>query len=186
MIYGKLIAGAIGWVVGGIFGLVIGVFIGHSFDKGLARTFSFASQENIARIKLSFFETTFVLLGYLAKVDGRISQQEIDHTEAIITQMGLNGQQRQDAIDLFKKGAAADFQPEPALAEFNQVCGAQKQLRQTLLMFLISMALADNHSVGESELGALGRIAGPIGISPAQLQQLLDNRPNLPRLGFLP
>jgi len=173
MIYGKLIAGLIGLLVGGLFGLIIGIFIGHSFDKGLARTFSFASPENLARIKNSFFETTFLLLGHLAKADGRISQKEIDHTELIITQMGLDMAQRERAIGLFRDGAAPGFELEVALSNFNQVCGAQKQLQQTMLLFLISLALADNHRIEESELTALQNIARLMGFSPAQLQQLL-------------
>ena len=136
MIFGKVIAGLIGLLVAGPIGLIVGVFIGHSFDKGLARTFSFASPENIARIKTSFFETTFLLLGHLAKADGRISRREIDHTELIITQMGLDGEQRERAIALFRKGAAPEFQLEPVLSAFSQACGAQKQLQQTLLLFL--------------------------------------------------
>jgi DnaJ like chaperone protein len=174
MFYGKVIAGLIGLLVGGVIGLVIGVFIGHSFDKGLARTFSFASPENIARIKNSFFETTFLLLGHLAKSDGRISEQEIDHTELIITQMGLDAGQRKRAIDLFKRGAAPEFELEPTVATFSQTCGAQKKLQQTLLLFLISMALVDDHTIAASELAALERTATAMGFSPAQLRALLN------------
>jgi DnaJ like chaperone protein len=173
MIFGKVIAGLIGLLVAGPIGLIVGVFIGHSFDKGLAGTFSFASPENIARIKTSFFETTFLLLGHLAKADGRISRREIEHTELIITQMGLDGEQRERAIALFRKGATPEFQLEPVLSAFRQTCSAQKQLQQTLLLFLISLALADEHGLDESEHAALRRIATLMGFSPAQLGQLL-------------
>lgn len=173
MFFGKVIAGFIGWLVAGPLGLVLGIFIGHSFDKALAKNFSFASPENIARIKKSFFETTFLLLGHLAKADGRISKEEIDHTELIITQMGLDGSQRQRAIELFQQGAAQEFQVELVVSQFNQICTAQKQLQQTLLLFLISLALADEHSIADSEYTALQRIASLMGFSPAQLKQLL-------------
>ncbi|MEH6580646.1 MAG: co-chaperone DjlA [Halioglobus sp.] len=173
MFYGKIIAGLIGLLVAGPIGLIFGIFIGHSFDKGLVRTFGFASPENIARIKTNFFETTFLLLGHLAKADGRISQQEVDHTELIITQMGLDGQQRKRAIELFQQGSAQDFQLESVISAFNQTCGAQKQLQQTLLLFLISLALADDHTIVDSEQAALQRIASLMGFSAGQLQQLL-------------
>lgn len=174
MVYGKVVAGTIGLLVGGVIGLIIGIFVGHSFDKGLARTFSFSSPENIARIKNSFFETTFLLLGHLAKSDGRISSQEIDHAELIITQMGLDAEQRKRAIDLFKRGAAPEFELEPAVTAFNQTCGSQKKLQQTLLLFLISMALVDDHTIAKSELAALELTATTMGFSPAQLRALLD------------
>ena len=174
MFYGKVIAGLIGLLVGGPIGLIVGVFIGHSFDRGLVKTFGFASPENIARIKTSFFETTFLLLGHLAKADGRISQQEVDHTETIISQMGLDSDHRKRAIDLFREGAKAEFMLEPVMSAFSQNCGAQKQLQQTLLLFLISLILADGHSIADSEQAALQRIATLMGFSPGQLQQLLQ------------
>lgn len=173
MFYGKAIAGLIGLLSGGLFGLVIGVFVGHSFDRGLVRTFNFGSPENIARIKDSFFETNFLLLGYLAKVDGRISESEIAHTEQVIAQMGLDGEQRKRAIEFFRGGSAAGFQVESTLVAFNQICGSQKHLQQTLLAFLISMALADDHGLVEAEHVALQDIAGRMGFSSARLQQFL-------------
>ena len=174
MFYGKVIAGLIGLLVGGPIGLIVGVFIGHSFDKALRNTFGFASPENIARIKASFFETTFLLLGHLAKADGRISQQEIDHTETIISQMGLDSDHRKRAIELFREGAKPEFMLEPVMSAFSQNCGAQKQLQQTLLLFLISLILADGHSIADSEQATLQRIATLMGFSPGQLQQLLQ------------
>lgn len=172
MFYGKVVAGLLGLLVGGPIGLIVGVFIGHSFDKGLVRTLQFGSPENIERIKLSFFETTFLLLGYLAKADGRVSQQEIDHTETLFSQMGLSGEQRNLAKELFRKGAAASFNLEQTVASFVQVCGAQKRLQQTALLFLISLALADQ-SIDQAEHAALQKIASLMGYSTVHLEQLL-------------
>jgi DnaJ like chaperone protein len=107
MFYGKIIAGALGLFLGGPIGLLVGLFIGHSFDKGLVKTLQFGSPENIERIKTSFFETTCLLLGYLAKADGRITQQEIDHTEARFFKKGLNCAQRARAKKFFSQGASA-------------------------------------------------------------------------------
>ena len=172
MIYGKIVGGLLGLLVGGIFGLIVGVFIGHAFDRGLAKTLQFGSPENIERIKTSFFETTFLLSGYLAKADGRVSKQEIEHTEQLFTQMGLSAAQRQRAIELFRQGSASEFQLEPVVAAFLQACGPQRQLQQTLLLFLISVALADQ-KIEQSEHDALERIATLMGLGIAQLEQLL-------------
>lgn len=173
MYFGKIIAGLLGLWVAGPIGLAIGVYVGHRFDKGLQHSFGFGSPENIARIQQSFFETTFSLLGYLAKADGRISQEEIDHTETIITQMGLDSSQRSRAIEFFRAGSATDFPLEPLMSRFNETCGAQKQLQQTLLLFLVSLVLADGHKIDDREHTALARIAGLMGFGPAQLEQLL-------------
>ncbi|MEP4145816.1 MAG: co-chaperone DjlA [Halioglobus sp.] len=172
MYYGKIIGGIIGLLVLGPIGLILGIFVGHLFDNGLMQTLKFASPQNIARIKKSFFETTFLLLGHLAKADGRISQQEVDHTEAIISQMGLDGQQRKLAIELFQQGAAKEFQLEAAVSSFMETCRGQRQLCQTLLFFLISLALAD-HDIEQVEHEVLRRVARLLGISSTQLEQML-------------
>ena len=172
MIYGKIIGGLIGLLVGGVFGLIVGVFIGHTFDRGLISTLRFGSPENIERIKTSFFETSFLLSGHLAKADGRVTQQEIDHIEQVFTQMGLSAEQRKRAIDLFRQGAAEDFQVEPVVAAFLDTCGPQRQLQQTMLLFLISLALADQ-TIEPGEHAALVRIATLMGLGTAQLEQLL-------------
>lgn len=172
MIFGKLVAGAIGLIAGGPIGLIAGLFLGHIFDRGLGKTLQAGSAENIARIKERFFETIFLLLGYMAKADGRISQQEVDHTEMIIRQMRLDSTQRQRAIDLFRRGAAPEFELHGTVSAFVEVAGRQPQLRQTMLLFLISLALAD-HGIEPEEHEALGTIAALLGFNRLQLEQLL-------------
>jgi DnaJ like chaperone protein len=170
--FGKIVAGFIGLVSGGIPGLILGLLVGHLFDRALQKALLFGSPENVERIRNSFFETTFLLSGHLAKADGRISKSEIDHTEQIIAQMALDAQQRKRAIELFHRGAASDFQMEQAVADFVQVCGPQRQLQQTLLLFLISLAQAEG-GIEASEHAALVRIASVMGLGAGQLEQLL-------------
>ncbi len=173
MIFGKIIAGLIGFLVLGPFGLILGVFIGHSFDRGLANTMRFGSPEKVAEIQKSFFETTFLLFGHLAKADGHISQQEIDHTEAVINQMGLGGEQRKRAIELFRQGSGASFSLVHTITSFVETCGPQRQLQQTLLLFLVSLALADQ-KLDSAEHDALVQIAELLGLPRARLEQLLQ------------
>jgi DnaJ like chaperone protein len=172
MIFGKAIGGFIGLLVGGIPGLIVGVFVGHAFDRGLVQTLRFGSPENLEQIKASFFETTFLLAGHLAKADGQISRQEIDHTERLFVQMGLSSEQRQRAIELFRRGSTSEFEVEATVNAFLQTCGPQRQLQQTMLLFLISLALADQ-VIEPAEHAALVRIATLMGLAVAQLEQLL-------------
>ncbi|MDP4788544.1 MAG: co-chaperone DjlA [Haliea sp.] len=172
MFYGKLVAGLLGLLLGGPIGLAVGIFLGHQFDRGLRRTMEAHSPENIARIKERFFETIFLLLGHLAKADGRISQGEIDHTEMIIRQMGLTNAQRQRAIELFKRGAVQEFDAAACVAEFLALGGQQIALRQTLLMFLVSLAVVD-HGIEAAERRVLDSVAGLLGFNAAHVDQLL-------------
>src|SRR5690606_26954415 len=120
VIYGKLVAGLLGLLVAGPIGLVIGVALGHLFDRGLLQTLRAGSPEAIARARENFFETLFLLLGHLAKADGRVSEEEVAHTEEIFRQMRLDAGQRQRAIELFRRGAAPDFDLVGTLATFRE------------------------------------------------------------------
>jgi DnaJ like chaperone protein len=86
--------------------------------------------------------------------------------------MGLSLEQRQRAIELFRQGSSGEFQVEPAVSAFLQTCGPQRQLQQTLLLFLISLALADQ-TIEPAEHAALERVATLMGLGVAQLEQLL-------------
>ena len=71
---GKIIGGLIGFGVGGLFTALLGVFVGHQFDRGLGGLLNPMSAEQRQRIQTTFFNTVFSTLGHLAKADGRISK----------------------------------------------------------------------------------------------------------------
>jgi DnaJ like chaperone protein len=172
MIFGKIVAGLLGLLLFGLWGVLPGLLIGHWFDRGLQHSLGFASPEHLARVRESFFKTSFLLLGLVAKVDGRVSEAEVAHTEDIIRQLGLGEEQRQAAIRLFKQGAAKDFQPRPVVSGFNELCRGQKQLQQTLLVFLVSLALADGQ-LDVAEQQALEMVAGYMGFSASDFARLV-------------
>jgi DnaJ like chaperone protein len=169
---GKLVGGLIGFLTLGPLGLLLGLWVGHAFDKGLGGLAQFASPEFRAKIQESFFTTTFRLLGCLAKADGRVSESEIAHAEALISQMGLDTRGRQRAIALFKEGSSKDFELEVVVNDFLGLAGRHPQLKQTLLLFLISMALADG-TMDPAERNVLDHIGRLLGFSEAQVAHLL-------------
>lgn len=169
---GKIVGGVLGFMLGSVFGLIVGVLIGHAYDRGLFKALQFASPKNLRRIRDTFFDTTFLLAGYLAKVDGRVSEAEIAHAEQMFKQLGLDAQKRQEAIAKFKQGSSPGFDVDGTIAHFIEVCGRQQQLIQMMLLFLISQAHADQ-TLDDSERAALQRIATGFGISAAQLEQLI-------------
>ena len=161
-----------GLLVAGLPGLILGLLAGHFFDRGLARSLGMASPERLARARETFFEVSFQLLGHVAKADGRVSEAEIAQAEALMGQLGIAGAQRDAAIACFKQGAAADFNLEEALARFNRDCAGPRQVANTLLLFLVGMALADGR-LDSSERQVLERIAVLLGYSADEFRQLL-------------
>jgi len=172
-VYGKIIGGLLGFLAGNVIGMIIGLFVGHLFDRGLMQVLRFASPKNLARIRDSFFDTTFLLAGHLAKADGRISEAEVAHAQQLFVQLGMNSEQKKRAIAQFKAGAAPAFDIEVTVRSFVETCGRQQQLIQTMLLFLISQAHADSQ-MDSAERQVLANIARAFGINAAQLKRLID------------
>lgn len=171
MFAGKLIGGILGLLVVGIPGLVFGLVLGHLFDRGLATALG-TGGAGLGELRRQFFRTIFLLMGHVAKADGRISEDEIAHTEQLFRQLGLGDEQRHEAILLFKEGAAAGFSAEVAARQFLRAGGAHPQLKQTLLLFLITLALADGE-LHDGERTALTRIGEHLGYGADAIERLV-------------
>lgn len=128
---------------------------------------------NTARRQSVFLETVFILMGKLAKADGRVSETEVSHVEQFMQKLGMTREHRLKAIALFKQGASPSYDIHPKINEFIAICGYSPSLRQMLLVYLIIMGLSDGHlNTAEEEL--LRVIAGRLGYPQAAFSQLLD------------
>jgi DnaJ like chaperone protein len=170
--FGKIIGGLIGFFSAGIFGAIIGIFAGHFFDRGIGRAMGFDYGADRARLQRLFFETSFTIMGHLAKADGRVSEQEISHAEILMERLGLTAEHRREAIVLFKQGSQKEFQLEPVISRFVSEGGRQQNLPVLLLEFLFSMALADGE-LHPAEQQILSRTAEYLGINHRQFEQLM-------------
>lgn len=171
MFVGKLIAGSLGLLVAGFPGLLFGLVLGHLFDRGLASALGLG-KGGLGELRQRFFRTIFLLMGHIAKADGRISEEEIAHTKQLFAQLGLGDEQRHEAILLFKEGAKAEFSVDATVRAFLQAGGAHPSLRQTLLLFLISLAFADGE-LHDGERRALSHIGEQLGYAPDAIDELL-------------
>jgi DnaJ like chaperone protein len=170
---GKLIAGLIGLMAFGPAGLLFGLVLGHAFDKGLWRALQLSGPEAVHIMRAQFFETTFTLLGFVAKADGRVSEAEVAQTQALFAQLRLNAAQRRSAIEHFKRGATAGFDPAPTVAKFNDCLGPRRQAQHTLMAFLVGIAMADG-TFSETERGAIYRLSDLLRLPRREVDQLIS------------
>ncbi len=169
----KIIGVIAGYFLWGFWGALLGLFLGSVIDR--VRSYGpggFNPMQNALR-QAVFLETIFISMGKLAKADGVVSQVEIDHVEAFMQKLGMTAEHRQLAIAWFKKGAAQDFDIEPTLKRFNEICGHTRNLKDVMLVYLIVMALADGH-FHPAEEALLTEIAGHLGYGPNAFKHLLD------------
>lgn len=175
---GKLVGGVLGFIVtgGNIIGAAIGAFVGHQFDRGLspgdrAGGAAGADQFSGAERQAVFFETTFLVMGYVAKADGRVTEEEIRAARSIMHRMQLRPEAVRRAIDLFTAGKQSDTNIEPRVRRLRQACGHQPELIQAFLEIQLEIALSqDNISVAERNV--LWRIADILGVGRVALAQI--------------
>lgn len=173
MIFGKLIGAVLGYYSAGVIGLLIGAAVGHFFDRSVSHAMSFNFAADRERLQQLFFDTAFTIMGHIAKADGRVSEEEIAQTEALMSRYGLSAEHRQMAINLFKTGAMPEFKLEPVLEQFVREGGKRQNLPILLLEFLFSVALADGQ-LHAAEQQILSRTAQYLGINTRQFQRLLS------------
>ena len=132
-----LIGAFLGLIWGGPFGAVFGAFLGswisrkylhpnRTYQSGGHRSF------NRQRAQSAFFQATFLVMGRIAKADGRVSEDEIQLASAIMREMRLSEPQRKAAIELFNQGKNPATDISQPLHEFRQVAGSS----QLITMFL--------------------------------------------------
>lgn len=152
---------------------LLGYFIGGGIDRAQSLGLGAINPLASGQRKLIFLETTFLLMGKLAKVDGHISKDEINHVEDFIQKMGMSTEHRQQAISQFQLGSAADFNIDVTLNAFMEHCGQTLHLKQVLLMYLIVMAAADGQVDSQEEV-FLKLVANRLGYSDTEFRQMLD------------
>ena len=169
----KLIGIAAGYYFFGWWGVLFGLIIGSVIDRIRAFGQGALNPMQNALRQAVFIETVFIAMGKLAKADGRVSEEEIAHVEQFMQKLGMTAEHRQQAIALFKKGAAPDFDIEPTLQRFMVACGHTRNLKEMLLIYLIVMALADGH-FHPAEEALLTDIAGRLGYGRESFKRLMD------------
>jgi DnaJ like chaperone protein len=130
---GKIIGGVLGSLLGPL-GTVVGVGIGHQFDKGASRVQSTA---------IAFQAAFFGCLAKMARADGKVTQEEINAVEQIMARLGYRGPMRDAAVEIFRK---AKDDSHTAIDYLNQLAGIiqfNPQIAMTFLTALHAVAQAD-------------------------------------------
>jgi DnaJ like chaperone protein len=164
---GKILGAALGLFSGGPFGLFLGLLVGNAFDQMYARQKpkiqGRGASQNV------FFRVTFLVMGQLAKSDGRVSEEEIKHARFIMDQMGLNESQRKEAIGYFSDGKSPHFDLNHELKQFMRAVGHRGSLIQMFLEIQLSMAYADG-TLSLQEKLLLDKVCRVLGISALQFE----------------
>lgn len=163
---GKVVGGILGFSLVGPVGALLGATLGHQFDRNLQNIGLLDSDltpENINRAQWTFFETVFMVMGHLAKADGRVSEAELNAARTIMDRMELPDDIRKVAASFYSQGKQPDFVLEEALDRFRADCSRRHALFRRFLEWQMECAYADGNLPESKEL-ILQRIADCLGI----------------------
>ncbi|MDF1677947.1 MAG: co-chaperone DjlA [Legionellaceae bacterium] len=170
--WGKLLGAALGFLIAGPSGALLGVFIGSLFDRGLSEHLSKPHQayhnEKRIPVRQAFQRATFSIMGHLCKVDGYVSAEEIRNAKTIMQELRLNHTERTHAKTFFQQGKAATF-------ELNEPLQSLKHLaidnRQLLLAFIqLQYRTAQIGGLTPKKVAVLNTLLSELGLAPLHEQ----------------
>lgn len=176
--WGKLIGAFLGYLIAGPTGAFFGVLIGNFFDRGLAEHFSKPHwsyhSERRKEVQKHFFKATFLVLGYIAKSDGRVSEHEIQATKKLMQEMGLSAAQRKLAQEYFNEGKQKQFDLDHTLILLQQACHDNRALLNLFVDIQYRVACVDGLSLEKQN--ALNVVLDTLGFATLNKQyQFYEN-----------
>ena len=178
MYWGKIIGGLLGLMLFGATGLLLGVLIGHQFDRGVERSLrgaragtGFSTRYGARGVREAFFRTTFAVMGHVAKVDGQVSEEEIRAARGVMYHMHLSPEQVQIAIAQFTAGKQPGFALEQVVEDLRRACFGRRDLMRAFVEIQVQAAMAGG-GISPRERETLWRICKPLGISRVELAQI--------------
>lgn len=169
---GKIVGGLLGMLTFGPWGALVGAAFGHRFDAEPDTGWRMGGgTENPAAIQERLFRSTFRIMGFLAKADGRVSEAEISAARKVMSEMHLDPAQVMSAIEYFNAGKQPGFDLNQELGNLLKVCARHPELLRQFVARQVRAALAANNMEGPVR-AHIHRIATRLGISPLEVAQI--------------
>ena len=173
MYWGKIIGTLAGLATLKPWFAVLGLFLGHQFDRGFAERYrSFEKQgADIGRVSEDFIRALFQTMGHLAKVDGRVSEEEIRAARMIMHRLGLSPSQVRRAIAWFDDGKRPGFPLLQKIREVRRVSARSAAQRAMFVRLLLEVVLAKD-ALKKDERALIWRVCTELDIGRVEFAQL--------------
>lgn len=173
---GKIFGLIVGMLlVPGPVGLVVGLLVGHLYDVGAFDQFlaQFGWRRRSApnaQTQHLYFQTTFSIMGHIAKSDGRVSEKEIQYARSVMRRMGLNEKMSLEAMRLFNVGKQSGFDAHQAVETLKRAYWRQPGLLRNFLEIQIQCAMVDGKMTA-AKREVLNRLYQQFGLRGATFDQ---------------
>lgn len=176
---GKIVGTVIGTVIGvatrQTWIALLGLMLGHQFDKGFAERFSYFGDDSFGpqldRLPESFVKALFLTMGHLAKADGRVTEDEIRAARALMHRLGLGPPQIRRAVEWFEQGKQTQFSLIPTLRQLRQHSARRADIRGLFVRLLMEVSLSKD-KLHRDERALYWTICTELNIGRVELAQL--------------
>jgi len=169
---GKTVGGVLGFLIGGPIGGLIGIATGHQFDRGMRdRSGNQWAGLGAAAKQRAFFETTFAVMGHIAKADGRVSEQEIRAARGVMQRMQLTPELTREAIAHFSEGKDSGYPLAERITVMRRSLGQRPDLCRAFLEIQVEAAVTAG-SLRPQDRVLLWQVAKLLDIGRVELVQI--------------
>jgi len=171
--WGKIIGTLLGLATRNPWAAMAGFVLGHQFDRGFADRYrQFEKQgASISRVSEGFVMALFQTMGHLAKIDGRVSEDEIRSARMVMHRLSLNPAEVRRAIGWFDDGKEPGFPVIQRMRELRRVSARSASDRLMFVRLLLEVVLA-KQSLKKEERALIWKICTELEIGRVEFAQL--------------
>ena len=173
MYWGKIIGTLAGLATLKPWFAILGLFLGHQFDRGFAGRYRAFEDlgAGMGRLPDDFVRALFQSMGNLSKVDGRVSEDEIRAARSVMHRIGLGPAQVRHAIDWFDAGKQPGFPLLQTIRQLRRVSARRAEMRLLFVRLLLEVTLAKDR-LHSKERGLIWAICTELDIGRVEFAQL--------------
>ncbi len=173
MYWGKVIGTLAGLATTKPILALVGLALGHQFDRGFAARYSSTDDEmsRAGRLPAGYVQILFESMGHLAKSDGRVTEQEIRAARKVMHRLGLKPAAVRTAIGAFDDGKRGNY-PLAAKAELLRKRYARRRDLRLLFVRLLIEVSVSKPSVTGRERALIWDVCEALDIGRVELAQV--------------
>ncbi len=174
--WGKIIGGILGYLVGGLPGVPIGLLLGAFSDKYIKTTkpptFTQVSPQILVGSRKEFIAASFSVLGYLSRSSGNLDGKNYGYAGHVLNKMNWPKEKWREVLRLYEEGKEPEFSLHSMVGTFYVACRDQPVLMEMFLEILLYAVLVDGE-MSDAEQNIILNICYQLDFTTADFERLV-------------
>lgn len=150
---------------------LLGLVLGHQFDRGFKSRYQGFTDAGVGAVPEGFADALFQCMGHLAKVDGRVTEDEIRAARSVMHRLNLGPGAVRRAIASFEEGKRADFPLQATVRKARRDPLRRSENRLLFVRLLLEVGLSKTR-MRSQERALVWEICNELDIGRVDLAQL--------------